>query len=133
MTLKIATFNVNGINGRLANILEWLRRESPDIVCLQELKAADSGFPEAAIRAAALMGLEIAGVDMLEGKQGPRILEINSSPGLEGIERASGIDVAAAIVDHAELFARARAAHRRVVARRGKATTDAGFAKRLDG
>ena len=52
MSLKIATFNVNGVNGRLENILEWLRRESPDIVCLQELKAADSGFPEAAIRAA---------------------------------------------------------------------------------
>ena len=42
------------------------------------------------------MGLEIAGVDMLEGSEGPKILEINSSPGLEGIERASGVDVARA-------------------------------------
>ena len=52
MSLKIATFNVNGINGRLQNLLEWLRRESPDIVCLQELKAVDSGFPAAVIEAA---------------------------------------------------------------------------------
>ena len=44
------------------------------------------------------MGLEVAGVDMLEGSDGPKILEINSSPGLEGIERASGIDVAGAII-----------------------------------
>jgi ribosomal protein S6--L-glutamate ligase len=48
------------------------------------------------------MGLEVAGVDMLEGSSGPKILEINSSPGLEGIERASGVDVATAIVQHAE-------------------------------
>jgi exodeoxyribonuclease-3 len=52
MSLRIATFNVNGINGRLDNLLEWLERESPDVACLQELKAADEGFPEAAIRAA---------------------------------------------------------------------------------
>jgi ribosomal protein S6--L-glutamate ligase len=50
------------------------------------------------------MGLEIAGVDMLETREGPKILEINSSPGLEGVERASGIDVAGAIVAHAERF-----------------------------
>ena len=52
MSVRIATFNVNGINGRLDNLLGWLDRESPDIVCLQELKAIDSGFPAAAIRAA---------------------------------------------------------------------------------
>lgn len=52
MSLKIATFNVNGVNGRLQNLLKWLRRESPDIVCLQELKAVDSGFPAAAIETA---------------------------------------------------------------------------------
>jgi exodeoxyribonuclease-3 len=52
MSVRIATFNVNGINGRLDNLLAWLDRESPDIVCLQELKAIDSGFPAAAIRAA---------------------------------------------------------------------------------
>ncbi|NUP13855.1 MAG: RimK family alpha-L-glutamate ligase [Polyangiaceae bacterium] len=90
-------------------------------------------YRKAAVRAAALMGLEVAGVDMLEGKNGPRILEINSSPGLEGIERASGIDVAGAIVEHAEVFARLMAARTRSIARRKNGTTDAGLAKRLDG
>jgi exodeoxyribonuclease-3 len=50
--MKIATFNVNGIVSRLPHLLEWLGRESPDIVCLQELKALDTGFPLAAIRGA---------------------------------------------------------------------------------
>jgi ribosomal protein S6--L-glutamate ligase len=63
-------------------------------------------YRSAAIRAAKAMGLEVAGVDMLEGREGPRILEINSSPGLEGIERATGVDVASAIIDHAERYAR---------------------------
>lgn len=58
-----------------------------------------------AIRSAELMGLEVAGVDMLEGRAGPRILEVNSSPGLEGIERATGRDVAGAIIDYAEAYA----------------------------
>ena len=40
--MKIATFNVNGINNRLANLLGWLRRAQPDVACLQELKAAGS-------------------------------------------------------------------------------------------
>jgi ribosomal protein S6--L-glutamate ligase len=64
-----------------------------------------SGYRSAAIRAGKAMGLEVAGVDMLEGKNGPKILEINSSPGLEGIERASGVDVAGAIIQHAERYA----------------------------
>jgi ribosomal protein S6--L-glutamate ligase len=50
------------------------------------------------------MCLEVAGVDMLQGRDGPKILEINSSPGLEGIERTSGVDVAGAIIAHAEKF-----------------------------
>lgn len=50
--MKIATYNVNGINGRLANLLEWLDRATPDIVCLQELKSPDAGFPAAALDAA---------------------------------------------------------------------------------
>ena len=59
----------------------------------------------AAIKATKVMGLEVAGVDMLEAKTGPKILEINSSPGLEGIERATGHDVAGALVEHAEKYA----------------------------
>lgn len=50
--MKIATFNVNGIRSRLPALLEWLRREAPEIACLQELKAADDVFPALAIEAA---------------------------------------------------------------------------------
>lgn len=55
-----------------------------------------------AIRAAATMGLGVAGVDLMRSDRGPLVLEVNSSPGLEGIERASGIDVAGAIIEHIE-------------------------------
>ena len=50
--MKIATYNVNGVNGRLPVLLKWLKEASPDIVCLQELKAPGERFPEAAIREA---------------------------------------------------------------------------------
>lgn len=50
--MKIATFNVNGINGRLPVLLRWLAETEPDIVCLQELKSSQNNFPEAAIRGA---------------------------------------------------------------------------------
>jgi exodeoxyribonuclease-3 len=50
--MRIATFNVNGIKSRLSQLLQWLSTESPDVVCLQELKAPDAGFPIVAIRAA---------------------------------------------------------------------------------
>ncbi|RZJ04469.1 MAG: exodeoxyribonuclease III [Brevundimonas sp.] len=49
--MRIATFNINGINTRLANLTAWLEATSPDVVCLQELKATQSNFPEAALRA----------------------------------------------------------------------------------
>ena len=50
--MKIATYNINGIRSRQARLMEWLERESPDVVCLQELKATDAAFPAAAIEAA---------------------------------------------------------------------------------
>jgi len=50
--MKLATFNVNGIKTRLPNLLAWLAKESPDIVCLQELKALDGVFPQAELREA---------------------------------------------------------------------------------
>lgn len=50
--MRIATYNVNGVNGRLPVLLRWLEETRPDIVCLQELKAAPEKFPEAAIAAA---------------------------------------------------------------------------------
>lgn len=48
-SLRLSTFNVNGIRSRLQGLLTWLQREKPDIVCLQELKALDEGFPAKAI------------------------------------------------------------------------------------
>jgi len=48
--MKIATYNVNGVNGRLPVLLQWLQEAKPDIVCLQELKAPQEKFPEAAIK-----------------------------------------------------------------------------------
>ena len=57
---------------------------------------------DAALRAAAVMNLAVAGVDLLRSKRGPMVLEVNSSPGLEGIEGATGIDVAGEIVQYIE-------------------------------
>ena len=75
-------------------------------------------LPEAyrhvAIESARIMGLHVAGVDMLESSSGPRVIEINSSPGFEGLERATGVDVAGAIVGYTAAFARARAPQRPV-------------------
>jgi exodeoxyribonuclease-3 len=50
--MRIATFNINNINKRLANLLDWLATAQPDVVCLQELKAEDRAFPVAALEAA---------------------------------------------------------------------------------
>ena len=50
--MKVATYNINNINRRLPNLLRWLRQTKPDIVCLQELKAADADLPVAAIEKA---------------------------------------------------------------------------------
>src|SRR4051812_13503449 len=50
--MKIATYNIYNINKRLANLLAWLAAAEPDVVCLQELKASDREFPEAAIKMA---------------------------------------------------------------------------------
>ncbi|WP_373047645.1 RimK family alpha-L-glutamate ligase [Vulgatibacter sp.] len=74
-----------------------------------EPAALSRSYAEEAVRAARVMGLEVAGVDMLESTAGPKITEVNSSPGIEGLERATGIDVAGAIIAHAVEFARARA------------------------
>lgn len=58
-------------------------------------------YDAVATRAAALVGLEVAGVDLLESDDGPKVMEINSSPGFEGFERATGIDVAGIVMRHA--------------------------------
>lgn len=60
----------------------------------------DPLYADTAVRAAQIMGLRVAGVDMLEGAEGPVVMEVNSSPGFEGIERATGLDIAGAIIDY---------------------------------
>lgn len=61
---------------------------------------------ETALRAAAVLGLNVCGVDMLRSARGPMVMEVNSSPGLEGVENATGIDVAAEIIAFLEANAR---------------------------
>lgn len=56
-------------------------------------------YRDAAVRAAQIMGLKVAGVDMLESNSGPQIMEVNSSPGLEGIETCTQLDIAGTIID----------------------------------
>ncbi|MFN4040274.1 MAG: endonuclease/exonuclease/phosphatase family protein [Brevundimonas sp.] len=50
--MRIATYNVNGVRGRLDVLLRWLEMRRPDVVCQQELKAPQDAFPQAAIEAA---------------------------------------------------------------------------------
>ena len=57
---------------------------------------------ESAIKAAKVLGLSVAGVDLIQSNRGPLVLEVNSSPGLEGIENATGIDVADKIIEYLE-------------------------------
>ncbi len=59
-------------------------------------------YAQMAVRSAQLVGLQVAGVDLIESRNGPMVLEVNSSPGLEGIERATGVDVATEIVQYLE-------------------------------
>jgi len=60
----------------------------------------DEEFVSVALSAANILGMDIAGVDLLESSNGPLVLEVNSSPGLEGIEGASGVNVAGAVAEH---------------------------------
>jgi len=61
-------------------------------------------YASAAVRAAQVIGLEVAGVDMLESNEGPKVLEVNSSPGFKGLEKATGTDIAGLIIEHALRF-----------------------------
>lgn len=67
---------------------------------IAELVELDEEYTQTAVRAAQILGLQVAGVDMLEGKDGPQIMEVNSSPGLEGIEAATGLDIAGSVIDY---------------------------------
>jgi len=64
-----------------------------------EVVELDDEYEGVAVRSAQIMGLRVAGVDMLEGDDGPLVMEVNSSPGLEGIEGATALDIAGAIID----------------------------------
>lgn len=66
----------------------------------------DKSYQETAVRAAKSLGLSVCGVDILEGKDGPKVMELNSSPGFEGLEKATRKDIAGAIVRHALLLGR---------------------------
>lgn len=63
---------------------------------------------ETAVKATRVMGLNLAGVDILRSKRGPLVMEVNASPGLEGIEQATGLDVAGAIIEFVESHHRKR-------------------------
>jgi ribosomal protein S6--L-glutamate ligase len=60
----------------------------------------DEQYRETAVRCAQILGLQVAGVDMLEGEDGPQVMEVNSSPGLEGIETCTELDIAGAVIDY---------------------------------
>ena len=81
--MKIATFNVNGIGARLPRLLDWLAEADPDVVCLQEIKTLDAGFPVEAVAAAGYSSL----VHGQKGFNGVAILA--KAP---GVETARGLD-----------------------------------------
>lgn len=66
-----------------------------------EVVSPDPSVLELAVRASTLLGLSVAGVDLLETDAGPLVTEVNASPGLEGVEDATGIDIAGAVADEA--------------------------------
>jgi exodeoxyribonuclease-3 len=83
--VKLATYNINGIRSRLPRLLDWLAREAPDIVCLQELKAVDTAFPVQDLRAAGYNSLWVGqkswnGVAILTREAEP-IVNLRALPG----------------------------------------------------
>jgi exodeoxyribonuclease-3 len=95
--MKIATYNINNVNRRLPNLLAWLKRARPDIVCLQELKAADEAFPQPELRKAGYHALWRGqktwnGVAILCRK--PPILTRNALPGDAGDAQSRYIEAA---------------------------------------
>jgi ribosomal protein S6--L-glutamate ligase len=61
---------------------------------------------ETALKATKVLGLNFAGVDLLRSKRGPLVMEVNSSPGLRGIEQATHVDVATKVIEYLEKFAK---------------------------
>jgi len=83
-----------------------------------ERAVASADEQAAAVRAAKVIGLGVAGVDLIQSARGPLILEVNSSPGLEGIEAASGIDIAGKIIEN---IAKKQKRHKAALAKNGVA------------
>jgi ribosomal protein S6--L-glutamate ligase len=71
-----------------------------------DLAKLSAGERKLAVKAAQIMGLSVAGVDLLRSSRGPLVMEVNSSPGLQGIEAATGKDIAGAIIEYIEQNAR---------------------------
>lgn len=97
--LKVATYNVNGIGTRLPNVLQWLEREQPDIVCLQELKAPDKAFPARELEAAGYGSLHLGqpswnGVAILARDAEPLLIQ-KGLPGMEDDTHARYLEAAA--------------------------------------
>ncbi len=107
--MKIATFNINGVNKRLDNLLDWLARAEPDIVCLQELKATQDAFPEEAIAAAGYDAAWVGqkswnGVAILS-RVGEPIVTRRSLPGDPVDEQARYIEAAVSGILVASIYA----------------------------
>jgi ribosomal protein S6--L-glutamate ligase len=89
------------------NVVGAMKRQGPDDEFRSNLHRGGSGIvirlsveeELSAIRAANVLGLRVAGVDMIRSTKGPMILEVNSSPGLKGIEQATGVDIAGKIIE----------------------------------
>ncbi len=96
--MKIATFNVNNINKRLHNLVAWLAKAQPDVVCLQELKAEQQGFPANALRDLGYRGVWLGerswnGVAIL-ARDGEPVLTRSSLPGNPNDRQARYIEAA---------------------------------------
>jgi exodeoxyribonuclease III len=96
--VKIATFNINNINKRLANLLRWLENEKPDVVCLQELKTEQRGFPADALRSTGYEAVWVGerswnGVAILTREQLP-VLTRSELPGDDRDHQARYVEAA---------------------------------------
>ncbi|MFN3667758.1 MAG: exodeoxyribonuclease III [Brevundimonas sp.] len=106
--MRIATFNINGVNPRLPNLLAWLEGARPDVVCLQELKATEAQFPAAAIREAGYHAVwkgesRWNGVAILS-RGGEPVVTRRSLPGDEGDAQSRYIEAAVEGVLIASLY-----------------------------
>ena len=97
----IAAMKRTGAEGEFRSNLH--RGGSADVVKLSPEERST------AVRAAKAMGLNVCGVDMLRANHGPVVMEVNSSPGLEGVEKATGLDIAGKIIEHIEKNAKPNA------------------------